>query len=231
VAYSATQDLHTAMTSNGIAEAGLFLHSDLESEENPDVAPDLEIIFASILLTPSGHIHSRSGFMGIVALTHPENTGSVSLRSADPQAAPIIQMNYLQSESDVQKLVGGIKLIRKLFQAIDFDEFRGEEVAPGVNVQSDEALVAYIRAACSTFYHPVGTCKMGSDPMAVVDSELRVYGIEGLRVVDASIMPIITTGNTNAPTIAIAEKAADLIKARSSVSTKVSSELAQEVPR
>jgi choline dehydrogenase len=231
VAYSATQDLHTAMTSNGIAEAGLFLHSDLESEENPDVAPDLEIIFASILLTPSGHIHSSSGFMGIVALTHPENTGSVSLRSADPQAAPIIQMNYLQSESDVQKLVGGIKLIRKLFQAIDFDEFRGEEVAPGVNVQSDEALVAYIRAACSTFYHPVGTCKMGSDPMAVVDSELRVYGIEGLRVVDASIMPIITTGNTNAPTIAIAEKAADLIKARSSVSTKVSSELAQEVPR
>jgi choline dehydrogenase len=122
-------------------------------------------------------------------------------------------MNYLQSEVDVQKLVAGIKLLRNLFHASAFDEFRGEEIAPGADKQSDAALVAYVREACDTVYHPVGTCKMGTDPMAVVDPELRVHGVEGLRVVDASIMPTITTGNTNAPTIMIGEKAADLIKA------------------
>ncbi|MEH1939804.1 MAG: GMC oxidoreductase [Nostoc sp.] len=88
------------------------------------------------------------------------------------------------------------------------DEFRGEEVAPGKDKQSDEALVAYVGEVCNTVYHPVGTCKMGIDPMAVVDPQLRVYGVEGLRIVDASIMPTITTGNTNAPTITIGEKAA-----------------------
>ena len=112
----------------------------------------------------------------------------------------------------MQKLVAGIKLIRKLFQTSAFDEFQGEEIAPGTEVTSDEALVTYIRDGCSTVWHPVGTCKMGTDPMAVVDPELRVHGVEGLRVVDASIMPTISTGNTNAPTIAIGEKGADLIK-------------------
>jgi choline dehydrogenase len=103
--------------------------------------------------------------------------------------------------------------MRQLFHNSAFDEFRGEEIAPGADVTSDEALVAYIRDTGSTFWHPVGTCKMGTDPMTVVDPELRVHEIEGLRVVDASIMPTITTGNTNAPTIMIGEKAADLIKA------------------
>jgi choline dehydrogenase len=124
--------------------------------------------------------------------------------------------------ADVQKLVEGIKLIRQVFQSSVFDEFRGEEIAPGVNVQSDAALVAYIRDTCSTVWHPVGTCKMGIDSMAVVDPELRVHGIEGLRVVDASIMPTITTGNTNAPTIMIGEKAADLIKAGRTARTVLS---------
>ena len=145
-------------------------------------------------------------------MTHPKNIGSVSLRSPDPQDAPMIRLNYLQSEADVQKLVAGIKLMRNLFHASAFDEFRGQEVAPGAEKQSDEALVAYVREVCNTVYHPVSTCKMGTDPMAVVDPELRVYGVEGLRVVDASIMPTITTGNTNAPTIMIGEKAADLIR-------------------
>ncbi len=104
--------------------------------------------------------------------------------------------------------------MRDLFHASAFDEFRGREVAPGADTQSDEALEAYIRETCGTVFHPVGTCKMGTDPMAVVDPELRVHGVEGLRVVDASIMPTLTTGNTNAPTIMIGEKAADLIKAQ-----------------
>jgi choline dehydrogenase-like flavoprotein len=124
---------------------------------------------------------------------------------------------------DVQKLVTGIKLLRNLFGASAFDEFRGEEIAPGADKQSDTALVAYVREACDTVYHPVGTCKMGTDPMAVVDPELRVHGVEGLRVVDASIMPTITTGNTNAPTIMIGEKAADLIKAAGCLSQRVPS--------
>ncbi len=208
VTYEATQDLHTATTSNGIAEAGLFLHS----EGNLEVTPDLELFFGPIVLTPPGSAHSSLGFTGIVALTHPQNIGSVSLRSPDPQDAPIIRLNYLQSQCDIQKLIEGVKLIRNLFDTSAFDEFRGREVAPNADVSSDEALEAYIREVCGMLFHPVGTCKMGNDPMAVVDPELRVYGVEGLRVVDASIMPTIITGHTNAPTIAIGEKAADLIK-------------------
>jgi choline dehydrogenase len=213
VAYQATQDLHFASTSN-VGEAGLFLHS----EGNSEVAPDLQFIFSPIQLLPPGYTPSDFGFTGVVTLTRLQNIGSVSLRSSDPKDAPMLRMNYLQSEADVQKLVAGIKLMRELFQTSAFDEFRGRAVAPGADVQSDKALEAYIRETCSPVFHPVGTCKMGTDPMAVLDPELRVHGIEGLRVVDASIMPTITTGNTNAPTIAIAEKAADLIKAAGGIS-------------
>ncbi|WP_404790674.1 GMC family oxidoreductase [Altericista sp. CCNU0014] len=208
VAHEATQDLHTASTSS-IGEANLFLHT----EGNLDAAPDLQFLFGSVVLAPPGYAHSGLGFTSFVCLTHPHNIGSVSLRSPDPKDTPMIQMNFLQSEADVQKLVVGIKLLRNLFGASALDEFRGQEIAPGADKQSDAALVAYVRETCSTVWHPVGTCKMGTDPMAVVDPELRVHGIQGLRVVDASIMPTITTGNTNAPTIVIGEKAADLIKA------------------
>ncbi|BAY48674.1 glucose-methanol-choline oxidoreductase [Scytonema sp. HK-05] len=214
VPYEATQDLHTATTSNGIAETGLFMHS----EGNQDVAPDLELIFGPILWAPPGYPNSGLGFTGLVVLTHPQNIGSVSLRSPDPKDAPMIRLNYLQSQSDVQKLVDAIKLMRQLFQTSAFDEFRGREVAPGADVTSDEALVAYIRETCGTVFHPIGTCKMGTDPMAVVDPELQVHGVQGLRVVDASIMPTLITGHTNAPTIMIGEKAAHLIKAASAVS-------------
>jgi len=216
VVQETTQDVHPAITSNGI-EAGLFLHS----QGNLDVTPDLQFFFGPILFAPPGYAHSDSGFTGAVSLTRLQNTGGVSLRSLDPQDAPMFRMNYLQGQADVQKLVDGIKLMRQLFQNSAFDEFPSREIAPGTDVQSDEALVAYIRDTCSTVWHPVGTCKMGTDPMAVVDSELRVHGVEGLRVVDASIMPTITTGNTNAPTIMIGEKAADLIKATSAVSQQI----------
>lgn len=221
VPYEATQDLHAATTSNGIAEMGLFLHS----EGNQDVAPDLELVFGPILWAPPGYPNSGVGFTGLVVLNHPRNIGSVSLRSPDPKDTPMIRLNYLQSQSDVQKLVDAIKLMRQLFETSAFDEFRGREVAPGADVTSDEALDAYIRETCGTVFHPSGTCKMGTDQMAVVDAELRVHGIEGLRVVDASIMPTRITGHTNAPTIMIAEKAADLIKAADGVSQQVASVL------
>jgi choline dehydrogenase len=209
ITYQATAAVHPASSSSGIGEAGLFLHS----EHNLDVTPDLQCFAGPILWAPPGSNRSGPGFFGVASLTHPHNIGSVSLRSSALQDPPMIRLNYLQSETDVQTLVVGIKRLRQIFETDAFDEFQGVELAPGLDLQSDEAIASYIRSACETMYHPVGTCKMGTDPMAVVDPELRVHGIDGLRVVDASIMPTIVTGNTNAPTIAIAEKAADLIKA------------------
>jgi choline dehydrogenase len=223
VAHQIVQDVHPAITSNGIAEAALFLHS---SQSNLNAAPDLNFFSCPVFLAPPNYAPAGAGFVGLVCLTHPESRGSVSLRSPDPQAAPSILMNYLQSQADLQKAVVGVKLIRQLFQTTAFDEFRGEEVAPGAEIQSDESIESHIRSSCTTLYHPVGTCKMGIDPMAVVDPELRVRGVRGLRVVDASIMPTLTTGNTNAPTIAIGEKAADLIKATSRIPQQVSVALA-----
>jgi choline dehydrogenase len=208
VAYQATQDLHPASTSS-IAEAGFFLHSEGDTE----VAPDLQFFFGPNLFVPPGYARPDWAFSGAISLNRLQNVGSVSLRSSDPKEPPMFRINYLQSETDVQKAVAAIKLMRQLFHTSFFDEFRGAEIAPGAEIQSDEALVAYIRNTASTTWHPVGTCKMGTDSMAVVDPELRVHGVERLRVVDASIMPTITTGNTNAPTIMIGEKAADLIKA------------------
>ncbi|MGL5941412.1 MAG: GMC family oxidoreductase [Waterburya sp.] len=207
VPYQSTQDLHTVSTSS-VGETGMFLHS----EGNLNVAPDLQFFFCPIALALPGYTQPEWTFTGVAILTHPQSVGRVSLRSSAAQDAPTIQMNYLQQEADGQKLATGIKFLRELFQSSALDEFRGEEIAPGVEVQTDAALIAYIRDTANTVWHPVGTCKMGTDSMAVVDPELRVRGIEGLRVVDASVMPTITTGNTNAPTIAIGEKAADLIK-------------------
>ncbi|MEH2251380.1 GMC family oxidoreductase [Nostoc sp.] len=222
--------LDPAISSNGNAEAGLFLHT----EGNLDAAPDLQFFFGPILWISPGNTLSGLGFTVTVSLTHPQNIGSVSLRSRsvgfaqspDPKDPPIIRMNFLQSQSDVQKLVAGIKIMRKLFHTSAFDQFRGEEISPGTEVISDEALEAYIREFCVTGYHPVGSCKMGTDLMAVVDPELRVRGVTGLRVVDASIMPTLIGGNTNAPTIMIGEKGADLIKAAGGVSSQVASAMA-----
>jgi choline dehydrogenase len=209
ITYQATEDVHSIGTSSGIAEAGLYLHSP----NNSAVVPDLQCFSGPILWAPPGSNRFGSGFFGVASLTQPENIGDVRLRSSNPHDPPLIRLNYLQSETDVQKLVEGIKVLRRIFETHFFDPFRREELAPGLDVQSDEALAAYVRDACDTLSHPIGTCKMGTDPVAVVDPELRVHGVEGLRVVDASIMPTLTSGNTNAPTIMIGEKAADLIKA------------------
>ncbi|MEH2180577.1 GMC family oxidoreductase [Nostoc sp.] len=209
VAHQAIQEFHPAITSNGGAEAGLFLHT----QSNQDAAPDLQFFFGSILWGVPTSTDYGMGFTVTVSPTHPQNIGSVSLSSPDPKDPPIIRINFLQSQSDMQKVIEGVKIMRQLFDTNAFDQFRGEEVGPGAEVTSDEALIDYIRSVCITGYHPVGTCKMGTDPMAVVDPELRVHGVEGLRVVDASIMPTLVGGNTNAPTIMIGEKAADLIKA------------------
>ncbi|MBW4629635.1 MAG: GMC family oxidoreductase N-terminal domain-containing protein [Brasilonema octagenarum HA4186-MV1] len=213
VAQQTTQEVQPAITSN-VSEAGLFFHSEGDLE----APPDAQFFFGPAIFVPPGYDRPDWGFTGVVSLTQFQNIGSVSLRSSDPKDPPVIRMNYLQSEADVQKLIAGIRLMRQLFGSGAFDQFGGKEIAPGAGVQSDAALEAYIRETCNTGHHQTGTCKMGTDPMAVVDPELRVHGVKGLRVADASIMPTLVRGNTNAPIIMIGEKAADLIKANGGIS-------------
>jgi len=144
-------------------------------------------------------------------LIYPRSEGEVRLRSADPAAAPAIDPRYFSAARDLDHLVAGVKLAREIAATAPLAGVLGKEVFPGPDVTTDDQLRANIRATCNTIFHPVGTCRMGTDPTAVVDIELRVRGLDGLRVADASIMPRIIGGNTNAPTIMIAEKCADLM--------------------
>ena len=151
-------------------------------------------------------------------LLHPESRGKVSLRSADPRDKPKIQLNLLQAQADVDALRDIVKFVRKFFATAPAKEMVAEELKPGPTVQGDEAIESYLRANVRTAMHPTSTCAMGVDSMSVVDGQLRVHGLSGLRIADASIMPAIVGGNTNAPTIMIAEKAADLIRGRGGTS-------------
>ena len=191
-----------------VTEAGAFLKTKPELP-----APDIQVIFLPVAVIEHGLVRPEShGFtIGLTPL-RPQSRGFIALRSPDPLEPPVIQPRYLSSESDQQALVEGISLCRKVAQAAAFAPFRGMELYPGPEVQGEAAIADYVGEIALTGDHPVGTCKMGNDDLAVVDAALRVRGIEGLRVVDASIMPTIVSGNTNAPTIMIAEKAADLIK-------------------
>jgi choline dehydrogenase len=144
-------------------------------------------------------------------MQRPQARGEITLKSADPLAHAAIQPNYLQNETDLRTLRDGLKILREVFRQKAFEPYGGEEFMPGPAAQTDAEIDAYHRASGESLYHPVGTCKMGQDEMAVVDETLRVYGLDGLRVVDASILPRLVSGNTNAPTIMIAEKAADMI--------------------
>jgi choline dehydrogenase len=197
------------LTTN-ITEAGAFLKTRPELP-----APDIQVIFLPVDAIDHGlvRLEGHSFTIGLTQL-RPQSRGFIALRSPDPLESPTIQPRYLSSESDLRALVEGINLCRKVAQAAAFDPFRGRELYPGPEVQGEAAITGYIREVAVTADHPVGTCKMGSDPLAVVDTELRVHGLEGLRVIDASIMPTIVSGNTNAPTIMIAEKAADMIKGK-----------------
>lgn len=193
---------------SSVAEAGAFV----KTQDSLSI-PDIQLHFAPAYFInhgftkPEGH-----GFTVGPMLLYPNSKGRITLRSSSPLEPPIIQPNYLASEADLQGLTEGLKLARKIVQMSAFNAFRGEELFPGIQVQHDEDIHAFIRNTAETLYHPVGTCKMGNDAMSVVNSRLQVHGVQGLRVVDASIMPSIVGGNTNAPTIMIAEKAADLIK-------------------
>jgi choline dehydrogenase len=151
-----------------------------------------------------------------IDLLRPESLGRVEAQSSDPRTAPSILFNYLRSQRDRDDFRRSVSLIREILAQAALDPYRGAELFPGPNVKSDTEVDAWVRQAVETCYHPVGTCKMGrdTDATSVVDDELGVHGLEGLRVVDASVMPSIVSGNTNAPTIMIAEKAADMIRGR-----------------
>ena len=180
---------------------------------NPRLAtPDIQIHFLPFSTDKMGEkLHPFSGFTASVCQLRPESRGSIRIRSADPAAPPEIRINYLASEVDRTTNVEGLKILRKILHAPALAPYVVEEIDPGDKVKSDEALLAYCRTRGTTIYHPTSTCRMGNDPLAVVDQRLCVRGIEGLRVVDASVMPDLVSGNTNAPVIMIAEKASDMI--------------------
>jgi choline dehydrogenase len=156
------------------------------------------------------------GFTVHVCQLRPESRGRIGLRSADPLDDPAIFANYLAADEDRRAIRAGFDIVRSLVDQPSLAAIRTGEIVPGDGVKTDAEIDAWIRRSAETIYHPVGTCRMGAagDPMAVVDETLRVVGLEGLRVIDASVMPTLVGGNTNAPTIMIAEKAADLILRR-----------------
>jgi choline dehydrogenase-like flavoprotein len=179
-----------------------------------DALPDIQLVFIVAKLIDHGRkLLLGNGYSIHVGLLRPKSRGSVSLASADPLAMPMIDTNFLAERDDVDRLIQGFKLARKIMRRPALTRFGGKESRNSAQAQSDAQIEAFVRAHADCADHPVGTCRMGPGPQDVVDDQLRVKGVEGLRVVDASIMPNIVSGNTNAPTIMIAEKAADLIKA------------------
>ena len=194
-------------------EAGAFLKS------RPDLdRPDLQLHCVMAIMKNHGKdVVEKDGFTVHVCQLRPESRGHVGLHSADPFADPAIFANYLSAEEDKRALREGVKMTREVSGQKALTAIRGDEISPGTSVISDEDIDAWIRRSAETIYHPVGTCRMGvaGDAMAVVDGDLRVQGIAGLRVIDASVMPTLVGGNTNAPTIMIAERASDLILGKS----------------
>jgi choline dehydrogenase-like flavoprotein len=195
------------MTSNG-AEGGGFLRRFPDSP-----APEFQLHFViGMIDSHARKLHMGHGYSCHICLLRPKSIGTVSLASADPLAVPDIDPKFFDHPDDLEAMVDGFKLTRKLMDAPVLANIRsGELYSKGIH--SDDAIREELKARSDTIYHPVGTCKMGSDAMAVVDPRLRVHGLEGLRVVDASIMPTLIGGNTTAPTLMIGEKAAEMIRA------------------
>ncbi|OYX72753.1 MAG: choline dehydrogenase [Rhizobiales bacterium 32-66-11] len=176
--------------------------------------PDIQYHFIPLAVTYDGKgLASEHGFQAHVGPMRTKSRGFVRLKSRDPREHPRIQFNYLSHEDDMVEMRACVRLTREIFAQKAFDPYRGREIQPGADVTSDEQIDAFVRAHVESAYHPSCSCKMGraDDPMAVVTPDTKVIGVEGLRVVDSSIMPSVTTGNLNAPTIMIGEKAADII--------------------
>ncbi|HEY4773703.1 MAG TPA: GMC family oxidoreductase N-terminal domain-containing protein [Xanthobacteraceae bacterium] len=195
---------------NTILHAGGFVRTRAGLDR-----PDIQFILMPADRTPAGRVGIGHGYGLLTVLLRPRSSGHVKLASADPKAAPLIDPCFYQEADDLDDIVRGMRLSRRVLEAPAWDGIRGKELRPGPEVQSDAALKDYIRACSATCFHPVGTCGMGPNESDVVDAQLRVRGVHALRVVDASIIPRMIGGNTNAPVIMIAEKAADLILGKS----------------
>jgi choline dehydrogenase-like flavoprotein len=197
------------MLTSNFAEGNGFIKTRPEES-----LPDAQLVFIVAKLIDHGRkLLPGNGYSIHVGLLRPKSRGSISLASADPLAMPMIDTNFLAEPDDMDRLIRGFKLAREIMHQPALTRFGGKESRVSAQAQTDVQIEAFIRAHADCAYHPVGTCRMGTGSQDVVDDELRVKGVEGLRVVDASIMPNIVSGNTNAPTIMIAEKAADMIKA------------------
>lgn len=196
------------MLASNVAEAGGFARTLPELER-----PDVQMTFLVGLKSNARTIPSRHGFMVLVQLLRPKSAGSVRLASASPNDKPIIDPNFFDHPDDIAALKRGFREARRIFAQPALAGMRGNEIEPGAHIESDAQLDAALRQIVNTAYHPTGTCRMGpdGDPMAVLDNRLRVRGIAGLRVVDASVMPSIISGNTSAPTMMIAQRAAEFI--------------------
>lgn len=199
----------SGMLTSNFAEAGGFIRTTPQEPR-----PDIQIHFEAAPLTSIEAEMKQvlgDGFGALVNVAHPFSRGEVRLKDASPYSDPIIDLNLLDDERDLECCLRGLKLTREILQQPVMSKYAKKEIMPGKDIQSDDQLKEFIKRNIETIYHPVGTCKMGHDPMAVVDDRLKVRGLKKLRVVDASIMPTLPGGNTNAPTIMIAEKAADMI--------------------
>ncbi len=197
---------------NNLLEAQLFARSAVCS----GAAPDLQPLFIHIPYPAEGYRVPQHGYTIAAGLVTPKSRGSLRLASADPRDPPLADPNVLAEPDDVEAMVDAVEMCREIGASAAFAPWRKSEVAPGPAVVTREALRAFVRQSVGTYHHQVGTCTMGAatDPNAVVGPDLRVRGVENLRVADASIMPTVTAGNTNAPTIMIGERAADLLLGR-----------------
>lgn len=192
--------------SSNLAEAGGFIGSELATDNRPDI----QLHFVPAMLDDHGrNILPGRGMTIHACPLRPQSRGDIRLKTADPAMAPVIQPNYLQNNNDLELMLECTRVSKELFNQEAFSTYRDGFIFPEESVQTRDEQIDFIRRKAETVYHPVGTCKMGKDDMAVVDSDLKVHGIENLRVVDASIMPELISGNTNAPVMMIAEKCAD----------------------
>jgi choline dehydrogenase-like flavoprotein len=195
------------MLASNVAEAGGFVSTDGSGR------PDVQMTFLVGLKSNARTVPTRHGYMLLIQLLRPKSVGAVRLKSASPDEKPLIDPNFFDDPYDMKTLRAGFRAAREILSQPAFEPYRGAEIEPGADVQSDSGVEAALRRYVNTAYHPTGTCKMGpdSDPMAVVDERLRVRGVAGLRVVDASVMPDIISGNTSAPTMMIGQRAAEFI--------------------
>ena len=176
-------------------------------------SPDATFSCLPFIAGPNRTISPERGVTINVNVLRSDSTGSIHVKAADPKTPPAIKFNFLSSEIDREGLLVALRKAREFMSAASLQDIVGSEIAPGAKLESDSEILQWVRETAETTYHPVGTCKMGADPMAVVDDQLRVHGLRGLRVADASIMPTLTSGNTNAPSIMIGEKAAEMVLA------------------